>query len=312
MFLKDLYNHMLLPYFSDKFYSFRRLQKLLYESIFASTKFKQIEIMKTHFLKPLSLFGVLALALISCDKDDNNDYPTPPQTPQATVLSASGDSSSIIGAINQFRSLLGDPLNTTPGKSTGRREVNWDAVPAAFTNKDGFPFDFFNSTIATDPDGRKRGLILTPGVTTFRVDSTDFSEIDASYNAAFNFFSRTRTFANTASTITEVTFKVPGTNTDAFVNGFGLVFSDVDDANSTMLEFFDGYKSLGVFKAPAGKTNGDFSFLGVHFKYDKVTRVKITSGNETLRTGVKDVSDGGSADVVIMDDFFYSEPNSIQ
>ena len=86
----------------------------------------------------------------------------------------------------------------------------------------------------------------------------------------------------------------------------------MDDANSTMLEFYDGNKSIGIFKAPAGKTNGDFSFLGAQFKYNKVTRVKITSGNKTLAPGVKDVSDGGSADVVIMDDFFYSEPNSIQ
>lgn len=268
--------------------------------------------MKKHFLKTVALIAVITGTLVSCDKDDNNDYPTPPEDPQATVLKVSGDSASIIGTVNQFRSLLGDSLNTTPGKTTGRREVNWDAVPAAFTNKDGFPFDFFNSTIATDPAGRKRGLILTPGATTFRVDSTDFSEIDASYNAAFNFFSRTRTFANTASTVTEVTFKVPGTNTDAFVNGFGLVFSDVDDANSTMLEFYDGNKSLGVFKASPGKTNGDFSFLGVYFQYNKVTRVKITSGNKTLAPGVKDISDGGSGDVVIMDDFFYSEPNSIQ
>lgn len=267
--------------------------------------------MKKHFLKTFTLIAVVAATIISCDKDDNSGY-EPPQQQQATVLSAAGDSAAIIGTINQFRSLLGDPLNTTPNKTTGRREVNWDAVPAAFTNRDGFPFNFFNSTIATDPDGKKRGLILTPNVTTFRVDSTDFSEIDGSYDAAFNDFSHTRTFVNTGSIFSEVTFKVPGTNTDAFVHGFGVIFSDVDDANSTTLEFFNGNKSLGVFKAPVGHTNGDFSFLGAYVSYDKVTRVKITSGNATLATGVKDVSNNGFADLVVMDDFFYNEPSSIQ
>ena len=266
--------------------------------------------MKSQFLRTFIMLAVIAGTIISCDKDDDGGYETPQQN-QATVLSAAGDSTSIIGTINQFRSLLGDPLNTTPGKTEGRREVNWDAVPVAFTNKSGFPFDFFNSTIATDPDGKKRGLILTPGTTTFRVDSTDFSEIDASYNGAFNSFSPIRTFANIGSTVTEVTFKVPGTSTDAFVHGFGLVFSDVDDANSTALEFFSGNKSLGIFKAPVKSSAGNFSFLGVYFQYEKVTHVKITSGSGSLGAGIKDISDGGTADLVVIDDFFYSEPNSI-
>ena len=101
--------------------------------------------MKKHFLKTVALIAVITGTIVSCDKDDNNDYPTPPQTPQATVLSAGGDSASIIGTINQFRSLLGDSLNLAPGKTTGRREINWDGVPSTFTNQNNFPVDFLTA-----------------------------------------------------------------------------------------------------------------------------------------------------------------------
>ena len=267
--------------------------------------------MKTKFLKTSALLAIIAGTILSCNKDDNNDYQTPPQqTPQATVLSAAGDSASIIGTISQFRSLLGDSLNFTPGKTTGRREINWDGVPSTFTNQDNFPVDFFNSTNAADPAGRKRGLVYVDAGNGFRVDSTSFSEIDASYAGQFKAFSKKRLFTQIGNNVYESIFKVAGTNTDAFVHGFGVVFADVDDANSTTLEFFNGNKSLGVFKAKS--SNGNFSFLGVYFQYEKITRIKFTTGNGTLAAGAKDISDGGSADLVVLDDFFYDEPNSIQ
>ncbi len=265
--------------------------------------------MKTPFLKTFTMLALIAGTITSCDKDDNDNYPQPGQD-EATVLSASGDSASIIGTINQFRSLLGDSLNTTPGKTTGRREINWDAVPATFTNQNNFPVDFFNSTNPADPAGRKRGLVYVNKGTGFRVDSTSFAEIDASYANQFAVFSKKRMISSIGSNVFEAIFKVPGENTDAFVHGFGAVFSDVDDAYSTTLELFNGNKSLGIFKAK--NAGGSFSFLGVYFKDEKVTRVKLTAGNGELAAGVKDISDGGAADLVVLDDFFYSEPNAIQ
>lgn len=266
--------------------------------------------MKTHFLKTLSLFSLLSFIIASCNKDDNDDYTPPQPEPQATVLSASGDSAAIIGTINQFRSLLGDSLNSTTGKTDGRREINWDGVPPAFTNQDNFPVDFFNSTNPADPSGRKRGLVYINAGNGFRVDSTSFAAIDPSYTNQFPVFSKKRLIAQIGNNVTEAIFKIAGTNTDAFVHGFGAIFSDVDDAYSTTLEFFNGGKSLGIFKARSAAQN--FSFLGVYFENEKITRVKLTTGNGVLAAGIKDVSDGGSKDLVVLDDFFYDEPNSIQ
>lgn len=263
-------------------------------------------------MKQLQLIPVMLLAaatlVVSCSKDDDDDYntpPPPPNTPQSTVVSASGN---LTDAIAQFRSLLGDSLNTTPGKTSGRREINWEGVPSANNNNNTFPFDFFNDKGNPGNVNRKRGLEYANTGILLRIDSTSYSEIDASYANEFKAFSGKRLFAHATGTTNEVFFKVAGTNTNAFVRGFGIVFSDVDDANSTSLEFYSGNKSLGKFKAPVRTDANGHSFLGVIFPNEKVTAVRIVTGNGVLAAGTKDESAGGTKDLVVMDDFFYSEP----
>lgn len=261
-------------------------------------------------MKQTKLLSLLLTVVFfaSCDKDDD-DYTAPPG-PQSTVIKASGDEAAIGNQLNQFRTVLGDSLNTTPGKTSGRREVNWDGVPAAFTNNATFPFDFFNNTDPAGPNGRKRGLVyLDKGP--LRLDSSNFAEVDASYADEFIPFSKKRSIIAANSNVSEIVFKVAGTNNDAFVKGFGIIFTDVDDANSTYLEFYNGNKYLGLFRAPVRNQAGGFSFLGVHFPNEKITRIRITAGNAALAAGVKDISDGGNKDLVAYDDFFYSEPQSI-
>ncbi|HOY40548.1 MAG TPA: hypothetical protein PLX60_01725, partial [Chitinophagales bacterium] len=102
-----------------------------------------------------SILICFAMTHTACKKDDGI------AAPQADVLSASGDSLSIVPVLNQFRSLLGDSLNTAPGKVGGRREINWDAVPATFQDNNNFPSDFFAQTDAALPNGRKRGAVFT-------------------------------------------------------------------------------------------------------------------------------------------------------
>jgi len=227
---------------------------------------------------------------------------------EVTVIKATGD---INSALNEFRDLLGT-LNTSPGAGPGRREVNWDAVPAALTNNNLFPGDFFGAADPALPAGRKRGLIMTTPGTGFSISDSDFAFINPTYDAQFNAFSPKKTFIAAGSNIVDNFFKVPGTTTDATVQGFGVVFSDVNNAASTSLEFYNGDRLLGSFKVPnVGNNNpGGFSFLGAYFPNEKVTRVRIFSGSAALSATQNDISDGGGEDLVIMDDFIYSEPQN--
>jgi len=266
--------------------------------------------MKQTFQK-LTLVATVVTIFASCNKEEDSNYtPPPPPAVNSVIVSAAGDSAGIVAKLNEFRLLAGDPLNGAPGATTGRREVNWDGVPANLTNANNFPFDFFGSADPALGNGRKRGLIMNNTGTSFRVDTTDFSEIDASYASQFEAFSRKRLFISVGNNVTEVTFKLPGTTTEAFVKGFAVIFSDVDLANVTTVEYFNGTKSIGVFKAAIAPQG--FSFVGVSFPNEKVTRVKITSGNGVLAGGVKDISNGGTKDLVAMDDFLYSEPQPMQ
>ena len=226
---------------------------------------------------------------------------------KAIVIKAHGD---INAALSKFRDLLGGQLNTAPGAVGGRREINWDAVPANLTNNNSFPGDFFGSFDPAAADGRKRGLVMTTPGTGFSISDNNFADINPTYGDQFKTFSPLKTFIAAGSTITDNFFKIPGTNTDASVQGFGVVFSDVDNEFSTFMEFYDRERLLGTFIVPHNGYNapGAFSFLGVYFPNARVTRVRIHSGRAPLSPTQNDISDGGGKDLVIMDDFIYSEP----
>ena len=80
-------------------------------------------------------------------------------------------------------------------------------------------------------------------------------------------------------------------------------------ANSTTLEFFEGDKGLGKFVASARKDDKGFSFLGAVFPDSKVAKVTITSGSAAISNKY---ADNTSNDLVLMDDFLYSEPSALQ
>jgi hypothetical protein len=105
-------------------------------------------------------------------------------------------------------------------------------------------------------------------------------------------------------------FFIPGTagGTPAGVRGFGAVFTDVDLADTTMIEFFDaGGNLLFETSASPGTVNdASLSFLGVLFDAgESIARVRITTGTAAL--GPNDDPANG-VDVVAMDDFIYAEP----
>lgn len=248
----------------------------------------------------ISITVALLGAALGGGCNSSNDEPLLPHQ----VVAGSGD---ITGVVGQFRSLLGDPLNgATPGtQPAGRREINWDGVPANLTDNDAFPGDFFNTR-------SPRGAVFTTLGPGFRISDRNLAEVDPSYAGQFSFFSPQKTFAVTGSTVMTAEFQVPGSPTPAVVRGFGVVFTDVDRQGSATLEFLGPSGSLGRFEAPVRSGDSSLSFLGVVFQDAVVTSVRIVSGRAPLGAGVKDISDGGAQDLVVMDDFLYSEPRARQ
>jgi hypothetical protein len=222
------------------------------------------------------------------------------------VFSADGvNSGAIQTTVDAYRTALGT-LNPNVGGSfgSGRREINWDGVPDALSAPNNLPANFFNLN-------SPRGVVFaTPG-TGFQVSANagvapiEFGNINATYPGLFQTFSAQRLFTALGSNITDVNFFVPGSGTAAGVSGFGAVFTDVDLANTTSLQFFalDGH-SLGTFFVQALAGDETLSFLGVVFNAgEMIGRVHITAGNAALGG-----TEGGGIDLVVMDDFIYAEP----
>lgn len=260
-------------------------------------------------MRPTIYIGAAMLALgtlTACSDDDYGDSSPviPVQTePVAQLVIGNGD---ITTNVAQFRTLLGDPRNGNGvgPAATGRREVGWDGVPPEFNNGDNkFPSAFFNTN-------SKLGLIVTTtSGTGFRNDSSLFGDIDASFKNEFSAFSPNKLFTVSNSNVLDVTFQLAGLPTPALVAGFGAVFVDVDLPALTTLEFFDATgKSLRKVAVPIRTTASPLSFAGARFENAIVSRVRITLGSGAIGAGFKDVSSGGTRDIVVLDDFLYTEP----
>jgi len=222
------------------------------------------------------------------------------------VFEASGESpADIQAAVDDFRAFLGDNNGVGGSFPDGRREINWDAVPDAFSAPNNLPANFFNSN---SPRG---AVFFTPG-TGFQLSADSdnptntavrFGNIHPAFSSLFSTFSPERLFSALDSNVVETLFFVPGTTQSATVDGFGSVFTDVNNVDSTKIEFFDvDGRLLFALDALAGPTKrGSLSFLGVGFDAgERVFLVRITSGNRVLKKPARDV--------VVMDDFIYGEP----
>ena len=220
------------------------------------------------------------------------------------VREATGTNAAAIqAAVDQFRTDVGSPNNgnATGSQAGGRREINWDgggaAAPAA---QFPIPMTTFSS---------RGSIFFTPG-TGFEQSgqpTPEFGDINPTYAGQFAAFSSPRLFTALNSNVTDVVFHVPGDTTiPAAVTGFGSVFTDVDSASSTKMEFYAPDGSL-IFERFVPATSGaeSLSFLGVSFTTELVARVRIISGNAALGP-----DEAGAIDVVAMDDFIYGEPVS--
>jgi len=233
-------------------------------------------------------------------------------TAAPVIFSTSGATAAdITGRVNDFRNALGTLNPNTAGSfGSGRREINWDGVPAGSSAPNSFPANFFN---VNSP----RGVVFSTPGTGFQVSGNsadpgsppvEFGNINATYPSIFGVFSSPRLFTAVGSIITDVNFFVAGSTTPALVSGFGAVFTHVDLANTTSIQYFDrNNNSLGTFFAPNIAGNETLSFLGVQFSEGPVvSRVRITSGSQVLSS-----STSTAAGLTVMDDFIYGEPVAV-
>ncbi len=226
------------------------------------------------------------------------------------------NSAAIQATIDQFRADLGGANNGVGGTfATGRREINWDAVPDSFSAPNLLPGNFFNSNSA-------RGVVMTPlnGGTGFitSADSNDptvtpvrFGDLGTDYGTEFQTFSPERLFTVVGSNRLQVEFFIPGTNTAAGVSGFGAVFADIDlTGNSSGIQAFDAQGNSIGFNAAIREASGlSFSGIRVDGATPLISRVIITLGNTALGGLDPDISNG-AFDVVVLDDFIYGEPQA--
>jgi hypothetical protein len=231
---------------------------------------------------------------------------------QATVFTSSAaDAAGIQPTVDAFRAAVGATLNdndpATPNDPNGRREINWDGVPVS----DPAPFagDFFNGATS----GRSRGLEVTTPGTGFLVSANAGgpTPILFGFGTDFAAFSAQKIFTAIGSNITDVRFFSPlDQTTPAVTRGFGAIFTDVETADTTKIEFFDRFGALleSQFVLPGG--NASLSFLGATFASPLLARVRITSGANTILAN--GVLGNPFDDVVAMDDFIYGEPLAVE
>ena len=97
------------------------------------------------------------------------------------------------------------------------------------------------------------------------------------------------------------------------MRSFGAVVVDVDRPNASRLRAYDkDNRLLADIAVPVRTAGTPFSLVGVTFADPIITRVVLDLGEVPLGAQVNDVSGGGAGDVVVLDDFAYSEPQRVE
>jgi len=267
-----------------------------------------------------SLVGVVALGLatwasvgLAAHDDDHGSHEVP-----AIFQAAGPNAASIQSTVDQFRAAFPGVNNGNLGpQASGRREINWDGGGSSATSVGATPFEVFLITRGARITTPGTGFVQAPpsGLATLFVNPT--------YANIFSTFSPLRLFSPIDSNVPKVRFFLPGGgDIPATTTGFGAVFTDVDRQgdgdddhgdhdgrrSATTIEYFDADgKRVYTAVVPASPGNGTQSFFGAIFKETGIARVRIVTGN-----AAPGPDDTKRRDIVMMDDFIYGEPKSIQ
>jgi len=279
--------------------------------------------MLSSFAVTLGLLSIVAAGNLNPTAYAKDNTPKDFEPP--TVFQAAGpNAASIQSTVDAFRNAVGNPNNGSVAvpQLTGRREINWDGGGGVdATTPPVTPFNVFLNI--------RGAQFTTPGIGLSQAPPSGgpqggLAELfqNPTYATAFKTFSQLRLFTPVGSNITNGLFFLPGSNgtIPATVNGFGAVFTDVDQpdgsgpgtkhgnrGSSTLVEFFDANGQL-LFSSfvPASPGDGGLSFLGITFSDSRIASVRIIAGN--VAPGP---DDDRKHDIVMMDDFIYGEPQII-
>ena len=234
----------------------------------------------------------------------------------------SGSDATTTSAANSFRTAIGgvNNGNNPPPQIGGRREVNWDGVALDGTDFGGNTQVIdLNKTVGIPVNRfQARGSLFAE---VYAVSGDGFASVNPSIAGQFNAFSPTKTFAMFNDNQIEQSFVFASAPTSAPVQagtrGFGAIFLDVELANTSSIEYFNGSQSLGKYFVQTG-ANGSNSFLGVLFDQPIVTSVQLTVGTDTLFNFNGSSFSSGPAenlrsgiDLAAVDDFIYAEPTAV-
>ncbi len=234
------------------------------------------------------------------------------------VFSGSG-TSAVTSTIASFKAAIGgvnNGANPQPALG-GSRTITWDGVKL-----DGTDFGGGANTIVISP-GNTVGIPINRfqnvGVqfeTVYAVSGDGFADVNPSVAGLFPPFSPKNTFAMFNDNSIDFQFVLPSgpgtTPVPAASRGFGAVFINVEQANTTSIELFHGTQSLGKFFAPTG-AQGQPEFIGALFNNPIITNVTLTLGSGVIfnfngTTTTPGDTNGLLHNLVVTDDWFYPEP----
>jgi hypothetical protein len=246
------------------------------------------------------------------------------QTGQTFQGGGSGQQSTS-AALSGFEAAIGGSKNTTAAPQTsGFRTITWDGVKTNGTDSAAGP----NSTtvITSNTVGIPLDRFQGSGVyfgAIYAVSAADssgftFTNTNANVSGLFPPFSTPNTFAMFNDNGIDFKFvAASATNTDitnAASRGFGAVFLNVEMANTTSIQYFNGNTLLDTVFAPVGG-KGAAVFVGELFPSSIVTRVVLTLGTDaifkfdgTTLTPSSLTDNGTTTNFVVTDDWAFAEP----
>jgi hypothetical protein len=227
-----------------------------------------------------------------------------------------------LNALNAFKTAIGGANNgaTAAPQNGGFRTITWDGVKLDGTDFGGNTTVIVPNKTVGIPINRFQnvGVIFEE---VYAVSGDGFKSVNPNVNAAnpplFPAFSPNNTFAMFNENTIGLSFVLPSAPTTtpvpAATRGFGAVFLNVTEPNTSSIEYFAGDRSLGKFFVPVG-TQGQPEFLGELFSSPIVTKVELTLGTDvifnfdgtTIRPGGAD--NPPTSNLVDTDDFVHAEP----